>query len=184
MSILRARVIVAGEPTVGKTCLINQVVKQSFNHNYLMTQGCEYNIKEMTIEGKSYQRVELHLIDIAGQNIFKEITFELLGKANLIMLVYDVTNADTFHLLRQWLEGIKQHNQGKTLMGVVVANKVDLENRIAVGPQDGMAFAKSIGFEFFEVSTLQGRAIEDPFKCLADMFWSRYQEKAAYLQTI
>ena len=110
MSILRARVVVAGEPTVGKTSLINQIVKGAFNHNYLMTQGCEYNIKEMTIEGKSYQKVELHLIDIAGQNIFKEITFELLGKANLVMLVYDVTNPDTFHLLRQWLEGIKQQN--------------------------------------------------------------------------
>ena len=54
MSILRARVIVAGEPTVGKTCLVNQVVKQQFNHNYMMTQGCEYNIKEVAIEGKSY----------------------------------------------------------------------------------------------------------------------------------
>ena len=74
----------------------------------MMTQGCEYNVKDVPIEGKSYQRVELHLIDIAGQNIFKEITFELLGKANMIMLVYDVTNPDTFHLLRQWLEGIKQ----------------------------------------------------------------------------
>ena len=37
MSILRARVIVAGEPTVGKTCLINNVVKSQFNHNYMMT---------------------------------------------------------------------------------------------------------------------------------------------------
>eukprot|EP00347_Sterkiella_histriomuscorum_P020612 403337144 len=122
------------------------------------------------------------MIDIAGQNIFKEITFELLGKANLIMLVYDVTNPDTFHLLRQWLEGIKQQNQGKQLNGVVVANKIDLENRIAVGPQDGLAFAKSIGFEFFEVSTLQGKNIEDPFQCLAEMFFSKYQERCAYLQ--
>jgi small GTP-binding protein len=32
----------------------------------MMTQGCEYNIKELPIDGKSYQRVELHLIDIAG----------------------------------------------------------------------------------------------------------------------
>lgn len=174
--------IVAGEPTVGKTCLVNQVCKQSFNHNYMMTQGCEYNIKEIPLEtGKSYQRVELHLIDIAGQNIFKEITFELLGKANLIMLVYDVTNPDTFHLLRQWLEGIRQQNQGRSLTGVVVANKIDLENRVAVGPADGAAFAKSIGFEFFEVSTLQGKNIDDPFKCLADQFYSRYQEKVASL---
>ena len=146
-----------------------------------MTQGCEYNIKEISLEGKSYSRVELHLIDIAGQNIFKEITFELLGKGNLIMLVYDVTNPDTFHLLRQWLEGIKKQNTGRPLMGVVVANKIDLENRIAVGPQDGQAFAKSIGFEFFEVSTLQGKNIDEPFKCLAEMFNNRYQEKANQL---
>ena len=37
MSILRARVIVAGEPTVGKTSLVNQVIKGAFNHNYMMT---------------------------------------------------------------------------------------------------------------------------------------------------
>ena len=53
------------------------------------------------------------------------------------MLVYDVTNPDTFHLLRQWHEGVKQQNQGKHMTGVVVANKIDLENRAQVGPQDG-----------------------------------------------
>ena len=104
-----------------------------------------------------------------------------MGKANLVMLVYDVTNPDTFHLLRQWLDGIKQSNPGKNLTGVVVANKIDLENRIAVGPQDGQAFAKSIGFEFFEVSTLKGQNIEEPFKCLAEMFNEKYQEKVSQL---
>jgi putative ribosome biogenesis GTPase RsgA len=59
-------------------------------------------------------------------------------------------------------------------MGVVVANKIDLENRAAVGPQDGSAFAKSIGFEFVEVSTLQGKNIDEPFKCLAELFFRRY----------
>lgn len=45
----------------------------------------------------------------------------------------------------------------------MVANKIDLENRIAVGPQDGQAFANSIGFEFFEVSTLQNKNVDAPF---------------------
>jgi hypothetical protein len=69
-------------------------------------------------------------------------------------------------------------------MGVVVANKIDLDNRVAVGPQDGMAFAKSIGFEFFEVSTLQGKNIDDPFKCLSEMFFRRYQEKVNMLMSM
>lgn len=69
-------------------------------------------------------------------------------------------------------------------MGVVVANKIDLETRIAVGPQDGLAFAKSIGFEFFEVSTLQGRNIDDPFRCLAEIFYRRYQDKVSHLSSM
>jgi GTPase SAR1 family protein len=92
---------------VGKTQIIHQATKGAFNHNYMMTQGCEYTIKEVKMEA-DYNTVELHLIDIAGQNIFKEITFDLLCKANQVMLVYDCTNPDSFTLLRQWYEGIKQ----------------------------------------------------------------------------
>jgi len=120
----------------------------------MMTQGCEYQVKDIKSESRSYSSVELHLIDIAGQNIFKEITFDLLCKANQVVLVYDVTNPDSFHLLRQWYEGIKQQNAGKQLQGVVIANKIDLDQRSAVNPQDGKAFANSIGFEFFETSAL------------------------------
>ena len=96
MATLRSRVIVAGEPTTGKTQLIQQVINQKFNHNYMMTQGIDYQVKEIPIEDRPYNAVELHLLDIAGQNIFKEITFDLLGKANQVMLVYDITNLDSF----------------------------------------------------------------------------------------
>ena len=91
--------------------------------------------------------------------------------------MYDVTNPDTFHLLRQWYEGVKQQNNGKVIGGVVVANKCDLENRAQVGPADGKAFADSIGFEFFEVSTLQSKGVEEPFKALATMFTEKYEDK-------
>ena len=57
-------------------------------------------MKDMPIEGKTYTSVELHLIDIAGPNIFKEITLDLLSKANQVMLVYDMTNPDSFQLLK------------------------------------------------------------------------------------
>ena len=48
----------------------------------MMTQGVDYKVKEVVIEARSYSSVELHLIDIGGQNIFKEITYNMLGKAN------------------------------------------------------------------------------------------------------
>ena len=133
MSILRARIIVAGEPTTGKTQLINQLTKNSFNHNYMMTQGCEYTVKDVVLE-KEHSTVELHLLDIAGQNIFKEISLELLAKANMQVLVYDCTSQDSFHALRQWLEIIKQKNGGRNIPGAVIANKCDMEGRMQVNP--------------------------------------------------
>jgi small GTP-binding protein len=121
----------------------------------------------------------LHIIDIAGQNIFKEITFDLLCKANQVVLVYDVTNPDSFHLLRQWYEGIKQQNPGKQLTGVVIANKIDLDTRAVVNPEDGNAFAHSIGFEFFETSALQNKGVQEPFNALARMFQEKFEDRVA-----
>ena len=63
----------------------------------------------------------------------------------------------------------------------MVSNKVDLEARAVVAPEDGMAFADGIGFEFFEVSALQSKHLEDPFKALANMFYNKYEEKIASL---
>ena len=57
----------------------------------MMTQGCEYTVKDVVLE-KEHATVELHLLDIAGQNIFKEISLELLSKANMQVLVYDATS--------------------------------------------------------------------------------------------
>ena len=70
------QVTIVGDGGVGKTCLVNQVINSQFNHNYMMTQGCDYHVKDIQLsEDDYYSRVELHLIDMAGQNIFKEITF-------------------------------------------------------------------------------------------------------------
>ena len=103
----------------------------------------------------------------------------MLGKVNQVILVYDATNVDSFHLLRQWYEGICNQNPGRKLSGVVIGNKIDLENRIAVAGQEGQAFAQSIGFDFFETSALQSRNIEEPFQALASMFRAHYEEKVS-----
>ena len=67
------------------------------------------------------------------------------------------------------------------MTGVVVANKVDLEQKAVVLPEDGYQFAMGIGFEFFEVSALQSKELDAPFKALANMFYQKYEEKIAQL---
>ena len=61
----------------------------------------------------------------------------------------------------------------------MVGNKIDLEARQAVSPQEGEAFASQIGFEFFETSALQSKNIELPFNALARMYREKYEETVA-----
>ena len=100
------------------------------------------------------------------------------------MLVYDATNQESFRLLHDWHASIKQENANKQLNGIVVANKCDLESKIQVSAEDGHAFAMGISFEFCEVSALQSRNIDKPFKVLAQAFYNKYEEKIASLMEV
>ena len=120
-----------------------------------MTQGVEYNIKEIAIPDTN-SVVELHLLDIAGQSIFKDIAVDMLSNANMIMLVYDVTSAESFNSIKFWYDEIKQANPDRQhIPGVVVATKIDQENRIKIYPEDGRSFAEQAGLEFYESSPMR-----------------------------
>ena len=178
MSILRAKVVVVGDATVGKTALVNQLVHQNFINSYQMTQACEYKIKEVPIpDTKSI--VELHLIDVAGQKIFNSIAFDLIKDVHMCVLVYDVTQSETFSSLMSWYEGIRDEN-GKEIPGVLIGNKTDL-GRPQVGTEDGAEFARSLGMQFFEVSSMKGQEVEEAFAGLAQQFHEKYEERVKEL---
>jgi len=68
--------------------------------------------------------------------------------------------------------------QKKTnIHGVLIANKVDLEERIVVKPHKGNEFAQANGLEFFETSALAGKEVDTPFNFLANQFYEIYMEK-------
>ena len=90
-----------------------------------MTQACEYKIKEIPIEDTK-NIVELHLIDVAGQKIYNSIAFDLIRDVNFCVLVYDITQPETFESLQSWYEGIREEN-GRDIPGVLIGNKTDLE---------------------------------------------------------
>ena len=75
-----------------------------------------------------------------------------------------------------------QANEGKEITGIVVANKIDLENRAVIGAQDGHAFAQQIGFDFYEVSAQHNKGIDEAFKGLATMVRQRYEQRIQQVQ--
>ncbi len=176
MSILRLKMVIVGDATVGKSAIVNQLVNQSFNSAYSMTQACDYKIKEFSIDA-SNQVVELHILDIAGQKFYNNIAIELIKDVTHIMLVYDMTNPDTFNSLQSWYDGIKEENPGRDIKGWLIGNKSDLEARIKVTSDDGQAFASEAGLRYFEVSAMKYEDVEAPFKEAAELFQKSYEKR-------
>ena len=181
MSILRSKIVIVGDATVGKSTIINQLVNQSFNSAYTMTQAWDYKIKEIEIP-ESKTVVELHLLDVAGQKIYNNIAIELIKDTRYAVLVYDMTNPDTFNSLQSWYEGIKEENSGSDLRGLLIGNKADCESRIRITSDDGQSFASEIGFDFVEVSAMRYDDVEAPFMEIAKQFHQAYEERIEQLK--
>lgn len=99
-----------------------------------------------------------------------------------MVFVYDITNQESFNSLQYWLKAVKDSLKDKVFYGYVVANKSDINERIAVRPQDGAAFARSNRFEFIETSAviyiqLNANDTDNLFKSIADGVIRRYEER-------
>lgn len=178
MSILRCKVVIVGDATVGKSAIVNQLINQNFINSYQMTQACDYKIKEITIPDTK-TIVELHIVDVAGQKIFNSIAIDLITDVTMCVLVYDVTNQETFASLSSWYEGINEQN-GKQIPGIIIGNKADLD-RPQVSHEEGQGLAESMGLDFCEISAVKGQEVEEPFNNLAQKYYESYEERVSNL---
>ena len=84
-----------------------------------------------------------------------------------IVLVYDVTRIHTLEACGIWYQRVLEATGAQGLPGVIVANKIDLRERLVVNRKQGQQMAESLGMPYFEASALDGHEIDAPFAALA-----------------
>ena len=120
----------------------------------------EFGIKIIPFNEKN---VKIQLWDTAGKKIYNSIIKATFKKSNAVILVYDVTNEDSFTAIKDWIEIIK-NNENKAIIALV-AQKCDLKERV-ISEEKGKELANELGVEFFEVSAKTGENIEELFNHL------------------
>ena len=120
----------------------------------------EFGIKIIPFNEKN---VKIQLWDTAGKKIYNSILKATFKKSNAVILVYDVTNEDSFTAIKDWIEIIK-NNENKAIIALV-AQKCDLKERV-ISEEKGKELANELGVEFFEVSAKTGENIEELFNHL------------------
>ena len=161
----KCQLLIIGDSTVGKTSILSRFANGTFNANYLATVGLDNFTKDETIDDKN---VHIKIWDTAGQERFKALTKGFFRNAEGIMIVYDVTNQETFDSLKNWIQSIKD-NMGNDFMErvpiVIIGNKIDSDER-EVKTEDAESFCKQQNYPYFETSAKTGENIDSTVRFL------------------
>ena len=158
------KVLILGDPSVGKSCFLIRYTEDTFQDVYLSTIGMDCKYKKVDLENG--ESIRLQLWDTAGQDRFRSITRNLYKGAAGIILIYDVTNRKTFESIKNWVESIRAEVSNKVVI-VLVGNKIDKKEQIDVKTEEGDNLAEEFNLPFFECSALTGENINEAFAELA-----------------
>ncbi|MFX1562207.1 MAG: Rab family GTPase [Promethearchaeota archaeon] len=122
------KIIVIGDPMVGKTSLITRFAKRTFSEKYKQTIGTALNIAEATV---GTVLIRLVIWDLGGQPRFDAVRKMYFLGSDAAIMVYDVTRQETFDNLDGWRHAFRRAVPDEVPV-TLVGNKTDLESKRAV----------------------------------------------------
>mmetsp|Transcript_111 Transcript_111/g.186 ORF Transcript_111/g.186 Transcript_111/m.186 type:complete len:187 (-) Transcript_111:1-561(-) len=159
------KVVVVGNTATGKTSLINRFVNGAFQPNADPTLGIDIATK--VLRGPSGS-VKLQLWDTAGQERFRSLVASYLRDSSGCVVVFDMTNSQSFHAVTEWVDEVKKE-RGDDVAMLLVASKSDLESQRTVSTEEGSYLSEQLGIGYLEASAKTGCNVEDIFVRLASM---------------
>ena len=159
------KVLLLGDSTVGKTCFLMKYTDKTFQDIHMATIGLDYRLRSMKL--KSGKSIKLQIWDTAGQDRFRAITKNYYKGSHGIILIYDITNTQSFENVKTWVNQIREEASSNVII-YIAGNKVDMEDERKVDRDDGEKLAEELGFPFVETSAKNGININETFEDLVE----------------
>lgn len=166
------KVVLVGDSGVGKSNLLSRLTRNVFSHETKSTIGVEFASKTVVVQNNTV--VKAQIWDTAGQERYRAITAAYYRGAVGCILVYDITNYETFTNVGRWLAELRQH-VSSILVALLVGNKNDLHHLRAVPDAEAKAFAEKEGLLFIEASALNGANVNQALQVLMQDVFSKME---------
>ena len=155
------KVLLVGNPAVGKTSLILKFVENRFEREYKASIGVDFAYKIIELEDKV---ARLIIWDIASQERFTPYRSSFYKQTDGAMLVFDLTRPDTLEVIEDWMREIREH--AGDVKVILIGNKADLKKKRALKEADIQPWIDRYGCSFVETSALSGDGVEEAFRTL------------------
>ncbi|CAD5113347.1 DgyrCDS2521 [Dimorphilus gyrociliatus] len=165
----QVKIVILGDGASGKTSISTRYSGESFGKLYKQTVGVDFFLKRIVLPNNVH--VTIQVWDIGGQTLGGEMLDKYIYGANGVLLVYDITNANSFENLSDWKVQVEKlissKRDAKMPHFALVANKVDLEHLRVVKPDKHMQFVKDHKMSSHFVSAKTGDSVNLCFKRIA-----------------
>jgi small GTP-binding protein len=172
------KIIVIGDPAVGKTSLLTNFCGDKFQYEYVPTVGVNITKEKVTVKNDMGKDTDVSLMvwDVAGQPQFYMLHRPYFNGADGMMLVYDVTRSSSFSNINNWYStAVKYGLSG--IPRLLIGNKIDLKDEKKIILPMAEHLSQKLNAPFFETSALTGENVSEIFHRIGELtLLSKLQE--------
>ncbi|EAK89020.1 Rab5 like small GTpase [Cryptosporidium parvum Iowa II] len=161
---LHLKLVLLGDASVGKSCLVVRFSKDEFHEYQEPTIGAAFMTQSVNVDDD--YTVKFEIWDTAGQERYRSLAPMYYRGAAAAIVVYDITNVETFQGAKSWISELQNINNNDIVVALV-GNKYDLESSRTVDSETARNYAKEKGILSFETSAKTGYNVQELFEEIA-----------------
>merc|ERR1712188_19571 len=161
--VVQFKLVLLGDSAVGKSSLVLRFVRGQFFEYQESTIGAAFLTQTVALNDTT---VKFEIWDTAGQERYHSLAPMYYRGAAAAIVVYDITNRDTFQRAKQWVKELQR--QGNPNIVIALAgNKSDLNSKRKVEPEEAESYANDNGIFFMETSAKTSTNVNELFVAIA-----------------
>ena len=173
--LINYKIILVGDSSVGKTCLLMRAVNNKFTENYQATIGFEFLLMYFQVNNV---KIKLQIWDTCGQEIYRSLIQGFYRNTAATIIVFSKTDRRSFDNLGSWVKDVKNNTEQEIPL-FLVGNKCDVENNlIEVTKEEGEQFMKQYKLKYYsDISAKTGYKVLDTFEEVAKTVYKDFCSK-------